>query len=402
MRRGRVFFYLAFILILALVAVFVVYQRFLKPTTPAITAATPTPFVDLVDVVVVAQRVPRGSVLEDTVLSTVQIPRALLIQGMYTDKNDILGKRAKFDLESGIPLTGGMVVDTAEELSATGSNAALQVPRGMVAVSIPINRLTAVSYAPQPGDHVNVMVSLLMLDVDTDFQSRLPNLTVGVTAPGSVDTTGLSSKAAKADSGQSGTGTNSNEGSGSTGVQIKGSTTLVALPGGGGAPLGRAELDTVLNQTYYLNPQEPQRPRLVSQSLLQDVIVLGVGDFPYGKQTETQPTPQAAPVEGQQQQGGTPTPMPAPKAPDLITLIVNPQDAVTLNYLIYSGTAQLTLALRASGDDSRVQTEAVTLQFLLDQYKIPVPVKLPYGLEPRLDKLVSPFLPNDVPATPRP
>ena len=185
MRRGRVFFYLAFILILALVAVFVVYQRFLKPTTPAITAATPTPFVDLVDVVVVAQRVPRGSVLEDTVLSTVQIPRSLLIQGMYTDKNDILGKRAKFDLESGIPLTGGMVVDTAEELSATGSNAALQVPRGMVAVSIPINRLTAVSYAPQPGDHVNVMVSLLMLDLDTDFQSRLPNLTVGVTAPGS-------------------------------------------------------------------------------------------------------------------------------------------------------------------------------------------------------------------------
>ena len=130
--------------------------------------------------------------------------------------------------------------------------------------------------------------------------------------------------------------------------------------------------------------------------------MLGVGDFPYGKQTETQPTPQAAPVEGQQQQGGTSTPMPAPKAPDLITLIVNPQDAVTLNYLIYSGTAQLTLALRASGDDSRVQTEVVTLQFLLDQYKIPVPVKLPYGLEPRLDKLVSPFLPNDVPATPRP
>ena len=232
MRRGRVFFYLAFILILALVAVFVVYQRFLKPTTPAITAATPTPFVDLVNVVVVAQRVPRGSVLEDTVLSTVQIPRSLLIQGMYTDKNDILGKRAKFDLESGIPLTGGMVVDTAEELSATGSNAALQVPRGMVAVSIPINRLTAVSYAPQPGDHVNVMVSLLMLDLDTDFQSRLPNQTIGVTAPGRTSTTGNSSTAGKTES-----GTTSNEGSGSASVQITDSSTLVALPGGGGAPL---------------------------------------------------------------------------------------------------------------------------------------------------------------------
>jgi hypothetical protein len=72
-----------------------------------------------------------------------------------------------------------------------------------------------------------------------------------------------------------------------------------------------------------------------------------------------------------------------------------------LNYLMYSG-AKLTLALRASGDDSRVETEAVTLQFLLDQYNIPVPVKLPYGTQPRVDQLTLPTLTNDTVATPQP
>jgi pilus assembly protein CpaB len=55
-----------------------------------------------------------------------------------------------------------------------------------------------------------------------------------------------------------------------------------------------------------------------------------------------------------------------------------------LNYLILVG-GRLNLVMRSAGDDQRVSTEAVTLQFVLDQYNIPNPAKLPYGLEPRLD-----------------
>jgi len=65
----------------------------------------------------------------------------------------------------------------------------------------------------------------------------------------------------------------------------------------------------------------------------------------------------------------------------LITLIVTPQDAITLNYLIYSG-ARLTMALRPAGDDTRVNTESVTLQYLLEQYNVSVPAKLPTGMQP--------------------
>ncbi len=69
---------------------------------------------------------------------------------------------------------------------------------------------------------------------------------------------------------------------------------------------------------------------------------------------------------------------------DVATLIVTPQDAVTLNYLMLSNV-NLNLVLRSAGDDQKVDTEAVTLQFVLDQHRIPVPAKLPYGNNPRTD-----------------
>ena len=147
---------------------------------------------------------------------------------------------------------------------------------------------------------------------------------------------------------------------------------------------------------------------MVSQALIQDAIVLQVGDFPLEEEQALVPTP--TPEPGTEQGGFVDqetgevvpavTPVP-PTPPDLITLIVSPQDAVSLNYLIYSG-AKLTLALRPANDESLVQTEAVTLQYLLDVYNIPVPVKLPYGMEPRTDKLVKPALPNDNATAPTP
>lgn len=386
MRRGRIFFYLAFILILALVAIFVVYQRFLaQPEAPA--AENTPPPVEMVDVVVVAQRVPRGGLIEDQVLSVVQIPRDLAMQGMYTNKNEVIGRQAKFDLEAGIPLTGGMLVTSADQLSSTGSNAALQVPRGMVAVSLPITRLSAVSYALEAGDHVNVIVTMLMNDLDQEFQSVLPNQAINVVAPGSGVFGGDSGSTTSVEGGAL-----TSSDSGTSKIEID-TSSLVAVPGGGGGTLGRAELDPVLDQTFYLVPSESRRPRLVSQALLQDVVVLQMGTFEKEEEVAVV-DPAAQPVEGQP--GDEETEPVEPPKPDVITLIVTPQDAITLNYLIYTG-AELTLALRATGDDGRVSTEAVTLPFLLDQYNIPVPSKLPYGIDPRVDELVAPVLPNDVP-----
>ncbi|MBE0670728.1 MAG: hypothetical protein IH588_09080, partial [Anaerolineales bacterium] len=157
-----------------------------------------------------------------------------------------------------------------------------------------------------------------------------------------------------------------------------------------GAAQGRLELDPSLQQPYFLIPSETQRPRLVCQMLLQDVVVMKLGSFsliPSGTVT-TQPA--ATDPEAQQQ---------APAAPDIVTLIVTPQDSITLSYLMYTN-AQLSLTLRNPSDLARQATEASTLQFLLSQYNIPVPAKLPYAMQPALSTLVSPFLTNDTVTVP--
>lgn len=392
MRRGRVFFYLAFIIILGLVAFVVIWQRYLEPSTSLTNEPQPTPVIKTVNVIVVTQSISRGTAVSGAVLGMVPIPEELFYEGMFTNIGDVEGRLAKFNLDSGVPLTRGMLVDSAEQLSATGSVAALSIPRGMVAVSIPISRLSSVSYAPQAGDHVNVIVTMLLVDIDSDFQTSLPNRNVGVIAPGTGTGT-LSGSAAGGETAETG--------SGQAEAQFE-SASLVAITSGG--QVGRATQDPILGQTLYHVPSEPQRPRMVSQNLLQDAIVLQIGSFPYKGQEENEPQGEGQaeqpPEEEQQQQREGEQP-PAPPPPDVITLIVSPQDAITLNYLMYSG-AQLTLALRAAQDDTRVQTESVTLQFLLEQYSISVPAKLPNSMEPPVRELITPELSNDSIPTPAP
>ena len=112
--------------------------------------------------------------------------------------------------------------------------------------------------------------------------------------------------------------------------------------------------------------------------ILQNVAVMKLGSFPL---EQAQPAADQANADAQAAQ--------PQEVPDIVTLIVTPQDSVTLSYLVYGG-AKITMSLRNVLDDSRVATEAATLQFLLSQYNIPVPAKLPYAMQPRVDKLSYP------------
>jgi pilus assembly protein CpaB len=242
------------------------------------------------------------------------------------------------------------------------------------------------------GDRVDVIVTLLMVDLDTQWQSVTPNYTGAVIAAGSG---GFASSTA------------SNLAKESMGLDASVTTsenfrTLLPQPIYGSSPFGRSEEDLTLEESFYIVPSEAQRPRLVSQTLIRGVMVLQIGDFDWQNQgraveeiAEATPTPEGEVTVDE----GTPTEAAAMKTPDVITLVVTPQDAVTLNYLIFGG-AELTLALRHPLDTNTDPTESVTLQYLLESYNIPVPVKLPYGLEPRIDELMEPILPNDITPTP--
>jgi pilus assembly protein CpaB len=231
---------------------------------------------------------------------------------------------------------------------------------------------------------------MLMLDIDTEYQTQLPNQAAGVLSPGPGIIIG------------SGTG----DDIGTEFLSDENTNNITArIVGGGSFSLqGRTELDPVLNELIYVIPSEEQRARLVSQTLLKDVTVLQIGDFKFpaleayereqeriaAAQIETAADPNNQQQTGQQQEEPVVEDT-GPAPPDVITLVVTPQEAVTLNYMMYAG-AELTLALRAAGDDSSIDTEAATLQFLLDTYNIPVPAKLPYGMEPSTNELVAPSM----------
>jgi Flp pilus assembly protein CpaB len=394
MRRGRLLIILGLLLIIVIAGAYYIYITFLQPAQviPGVEGETnaPVPEIQLSSVVRLAQPAVRGTIINETMLDTVQIPQESFLPGMFTQLGEVVGRKAKYDLEAGLLLTSQVLLDTGEVLPLGGSDWALVIEPGKVAVSIPISRQSSVSYAPQAGDHVDVIATLLLVDLDTEFQSITPDRVSGFVSPG----TGF----------VSGSGTGDEATAAIQETEALRNLTGQVVPGGGAGVQGRTEVDPSLGVPLYLVPSEAQRPRMVSQSILRDVAVLRVGDFPFVDDqgnlvTTTQA--QAEPVaEDAATQDGQVVQQPDIKLPDVITLIVNPQDAITLNYLIYSG-AELTLVLRAAGDDSAPQTEAVTLQYLFDQYSIPVPARLPYGLHPRIDELIAPVLPNDqVPTAP--
>ena len=140
---------------------------------------------------------------------------------------------------------------------------------------------------------------MLLVDVDPANQSILPNFTAGVLSPGA----------------------------GANGNQL----TAQITSGGEASRVGTTVLDETLNQPIYLVPSEGQRPRLVTQMIMQNVQVLHVGAFPLpGELTPDQlaatgPTPTPTPVPA----GQTAAPV-AVVRPDVVTLMVSPNDANTL------------------------------------------------------------------------
>jgi hypothetical protein len=174
----------------------------------------------------------------------------------------------------------------------------------------------------------------------------------------------------------------------------------------GGGVVGRLELNDALQEPFYIVPSEKsQRPRLVTQMLLQNVQALHVGTFPLPGEIVVDQL--VAPPAGTQV---TPTPGPQNQnqsvttvvRPDIITLMVPAQDAVTLTWLVFSG-AQITLTLRNPNDQVvGALPDTASLEYLMTQYNIPLPAKLPYAiqsssLQSGKTTLDQPLLDNDKP-----
>ena len=91
----------------------------------------------------------------------------------------------------------------------------------------------------------------LFTDVDPSFQTELPNRVSVLTAPANVEPPGM------------------------PGV------TLGIYPPDTPQSQGRTEVESAFQQGIYVIPSEQQRPRMVCQVLLQNVMVMKLGGFPF-------------------------------------------------------------------------------------------------------------------------
>jgi pilus assembly protein CpaB len=312
-----------------------------------------------VQVISASQPIAPGTKITEAMLGSYQMPEENLVQGLFTDARDVIGMYAKVSIPQGAPITATELASTAGNINLPGSNWANFIPQGLTAISIPISRLSSASFAIRDGDYVNVIVSIALVDVDPADQTILPDKVGGYSAQNQVI-------------------------SGFSPADIS---------------VGFYQVEEIPNAIDYIYPAEDQRPRMVTQMIMQNVQVLHVGSFPLPGQPNSDslnpqlvPTPVATPQANNQGQAAIVTVV----KPDVITLMVSPQDAVTLTYLIYS-KAEVTLTLRNPSDqEAGAQPDAAMLEYLLTQYNIPVPAKLPYSTNPRLDILEQPTLTNDL------
>jgi len=351
MRIGRILLIVGLILLLGALAIggFVFLRSRFSSPAPAEGVAEGTPVAqepeNLAQIAVAAQNLPRGLritadtnavILEDWPLDSVPV-------GALTSLESAYDRIARTDIQLGMPILESMLTDTAGELASAGSEIALQIPADMVAYAVPLSRYSSAAWAIRPGDHVDIMMSLLMVDLDEDFQSLLPNKAECVSP--------TEDEACQRQAGV----------------------------------IGRFE---VMPNGWLVNtiPTEGQRSRLVTQLAVQDALVLHVGEFE-----------RAGEEAAAQEAGPTPTPEPgqgagqtevAPALPEVepVLLAVSRQDAMALEYAQAVG-ARLNAVLRSAGDAQSASTESVTLQYLMDRFSIELPPKLPYGVTPPISSL---------------
>lgn len=384
--RTRVLILLALLIVGgALAAVFVLPSLNRPATTPAVNQvdggqratstpaqtstpiATPLPTQELTEIVVAVQNITRGSVIPPTALQLRPWPVEALPFNHFKNIEDVAGGIARTDIYVEQPILTSLVVRSLQDLADVGSDAAAIIPPGKRLIAVPMDRLTSIAYAIQPGDYVDIIVSFLFIDIDEEFQSALPNnvnlISIGESEPNEANMTTLTL---------------------TIGASIPGRIDTRRIP------VFSSNGSSVSDWPVIITAKEAPRPRLVSHITVQDALVLRTGDFPidgvlFRPLPSPTPVPTAAPANTQAQARNQAAPIPTevPPRPDIVALAVTPQEAVILNYLIES-RVPMTFILRSAGDRSRPETTPVTLQFIMDTYGLTVPARANFSIEPAI------------------
>lgn len=337
------------------------------PTDPAATAI-PTQEIRMIAVAV--QNISRGAVIPPEAVELRPWPLDAVPFSRITDIDEIAGRIARVEILSEQPILSSYLVDSLDQLSAVGSDAAAILPPGTVAIAVPMDRLTSVAYGLQRGDSVDIIVSMLFVDLDEEFQSALPNQVSLISAAFGGDSEQASSLTL------------------TLGDNISGrfDTRRVPIPfldlGAGSVRVSTSLLD----YPVAILPSEDPRPRLLTHRTILDAQVVQVGDFPADGvlfPPVASPTPVGPTPVPQQQQPPADFPTPEPPRPDIVVLAVTPQEAAIITWLV-EARVPITFVLRGAADRSRQPSDPVTIDYIIAEYDITVPRRNDYAIEPAI------------------
>jgi hypothetical protein len=293
----------------------------------------------------------------------------IALQGGYTfsDPEELIGQLIKVPVDEGQAILRPMIALNPSDLASLGSDLGLYVNRGNVAIAFPIDRYSGAAFAMRPGDFMDVMMTLSLVELDQEFKTAFPNLIQRV------DEDAL----------------------------LEGSAFLFEP-----SLHGRLELIPELNVVAEIIPgsiegqEEPgaQIPRRVTQLAIQQAEVLWVGTWRDPLELQRAQEEAAAAAAASEAPVPTPTPLPErlERNPDLVILSMPLQDALVLKWAHEVGI-NTDLALRAQGDSTVFVTSSVTLPQIIEQGALIIPEVGQYGLEPPVDEVPVPAVPPEPP-----
>jgi Flp pilus assembly protein CpaB len=336
---------------------------------------TATPEFNFVPVLVASMPLPVGTQIESGFVRVEMRPDdnvAVRAGYIFSDPEDVVGRITRTRVDEGQEILDSMLALSTVDLASMGSDLALYVNQGNVAIAFPVNRYSGAAFALRPGDAVDVLATVGAIDVDPDFKTALPNFYQPVSQS--------------------------------------------ALQDGGNFLLdrgvaGRLELIPGINLVATISPRGAigwdgstllQIPRRVTQLTVQQAEVLWLGTWvdpgnlnPAEVEAAAGGGPPAAPA------GQAPAPVPTPtplfqraeQFPDVVILSLSLQDALTLKWAMDRGV-RMDLALRAQGDTSDHSTVSISLPQLVEQGGLTIPEPLEFDLIPRADEVEPVTLPD--------
>jgi Flp pilus assembly protein CpaB len=334
------------------------------PEEPSEPTPTPEPEIQFVEVMVADVFLPVGERIREDIIRVERRPddNVAVVGGVtFSDSDEIVGQLVRTEVSSGQEILRPMLALSPNDLTDLGSDLSLYVDQGKVAVAFPIDVFSGAAYAIRPGDFVDAIMTLRLVEVDEQFQTIRPNFWERVNEQALLD-------------GRSFLFPETSE--------------------------GRLELIPTINTVAVIQPGEgkDQIPRRTTQLTLQQMEVLWMGSWRDPRLGLSQEFNADALLSSQESapasEEGAPTPTEVPKErpenrPDLVILSLSAQDALTLKWALETGIS-IDLVLRAQGDTTPYITASVSLPQVLEGGIVQVPETGEFGLEPRIDEVPVP------------